>query len=227
MTSTTAARAENPGQPRKLLRGKERPDGAAATACSSPLRRPHGPADERRYLRGAQSRAFEVVHAAGIVHEYARGLRALRGLGPCITVFGSAPIGADQPAYAAGREVGRLLARAGFSVMTGGGGGLMEAANRGARDAGGTSVGCNIELPHEQRPNDYLDRVVTFRHFFIRKVMLVKYSSGFIALPGGYGTFDELFEAAALIQTEKIADFPLVLLGAAFWHLWSTSCVRT
>ena len=192
--------------------------GCLPAACSMPMRGPHGPAEERRYLRGAQSRAFELVHAAAIFHEYARGLRALRSVGPAVTVFGSARLGKADPAYRLGREIGGLLATAGFTVMTGGGGGLMEAANRGAREAGGRSVGCNIELPHEQQPNDFLDLVVTFRHFFIRKVMLVKYSRGFIALPGGFGTLDELFEAATLIQTGKIASFPIVLLGRDFWQ---------
>ena len=190
----------------------------ASPVCSVPLHGPHGPAEERRYLRGAQSRVFELVHAAAIFHEYARGLRALRSVGPAVTVFGSARLGDDHPSYLLARRTGRLLAHAGFTVITGGGGGLMEAANRGAREAGGRSVGCNIELPHEQRPNDYLDLVVTFRHFFIRKVMLVKYSQGFIALPGGFGTLDELFEAATLIQTGKVANFPVVLLGREFWQ---------
>jgi uncharacterized protein (TIGR00730 family) len=116
-----------------------------------------------------------------------------------------------------GREVGALLARAGFTVMTGGGPGIMEAANRGAREVGGRSIGCNIELPHEQRPNPYLDRWITFRHFFVRKVMLVKYSYAFIALPGGFGTLDEVFETATLIQTGKIQQFPLVLMGREYW----------
>ena len=186
--------------------------------CSFPLHGPHGPADERRYLHGAQSRAFELVHAAAIFHEYARGLRALRSVGPAITVFGSARLGDDDPSYLLARRLGGLLAHAGFTVITGGGGGLMEAANRGAREEGGRSVGCNIELPHEQQPNHYLDLIVTFRHFFIRKVMLVKYSKGFIALPGGFGTLDELFEAATLMQTGKVANFPVVLLGREFWQ---------
>ena len=190
----------------------------SSPVCSIPLRGPHGPAEERRYLRGAQSRTFELVHAAAIFHEYARGLRALRSVGPAVTVFGSARLGEDHSSYLLARRIGGLLAHAGFTVITGGGGGLMEAANRGAREAGGRSVGCNIELPREQRPNDYLDLVVTFRHFFIRKVMLVKYSQGFIALPGGFGTLDELFEAATLIQTGKIANFPVVLLGRGFWQ---------
>lgn len=178
----------------------------------------HGPKAERRFLGGAQSRGFEFVHALHIFHEYFRGLRALHFVGPCVTVFGSARLGEDTPAYALGRAVGAGLAARGFTVMTGGGGGLMEAANRGAREAGGRSIGCNIELPHEQAPNRYLDFSVTFRHFFIRKVMLVKYSSGFVALPGGFGTFDELFEAATLIETGKVAGFPIVLLGRSFWE---------
>lgn len=173
---------------------------------------------ERRYLGGPQSRAFEFLHALGIFHEYFRGMRALHFVGPCITVFGSARLDESTGAYGTGRAVGAGLARAGFTVMTGGGGGLMEAANRGAKDAGGRSIGCNIELPHEQVSNPYLDLVVTFRHFFIRKVMLVKYSFGFIALPGGFGTFDELFEAATLIETGKIADFPIALVGGDFWE---------
>jgi uncharacterized protein (TIGR00730 family) len=172
---------------------------------------------ERRYLRGPQSRIFELVAAARIFREYVAGLRALRSVGPCITVFGSARLGEAEPEYQVARTAGSLLAQAGFTVMTGGGPGLMEAANRGAREAGGRSVGCNIVLPSEQRPNRYLDTSITFRHFFIRKVMLVKYSVGFVALPGGFGTFDELFEALTLVETGKIVNFPIVLLGRAFW----------
>ena len=153
-----------------------------------------------------------------IFREYFMGLRELRAVGPCVTVFGSARIPETHPSYELGRDIGHLLADAGFTVMTGGGPGLMEAANRGAREAGGRTVGCNIELPHEQFPNPYLDTSVTFRHFFIRKVMLVKYSYGFVALPGGYGTFDELFETATLVQTQKIRNFPIVLLGSDFWN---------
>jgi uncharacterized protein (TIGR00730 family) len=134
-----------------------------------------------------------------------------------VTVFGSARIPEGHPDYELGRRMGAALADAGFTVMTGGGPGLMEAANRGGREAGGRSIGCNITLPVEQQPNPYLDRVVTLQHFFIRKVLLVKYSYGFIALPGGFGTFDEIFEAATLVQTGKIARFPIVLLGRDFW----------
>jgi uncharacterized protein (TIGR00730 family) len=170
-----------------------------------------------RFLQGPQSRGFELMRAARIFWELIRGFRALHFVGPCTTVFGSARFTEDQPYYLLAREVGALLARAGFTVMTGGGPGIMEAANRGAKDAGGYSVGCNIELSHEQQPNPYLDRWITFRHFSIRKMMLVKYSYAFIALPGGFGTLDEVFETATLIQTQKIKDFPLVLMGVAYW----------
>lgn len=182
-----------------------------------PVRPSSSEARELRYLEGPQGRVFELVHATRIFREYFGGLRKLHFVGPCVTVFGSARLLEGDPAYELGRRTGALLAEAGYTVVTGGGPGLMEAANRGAREAGGRSVGCNIRLPIEQRPNSYLDRSVTFRHFFVRKVMLVKYSLGFIALPGGFGTFDELFEAATLIQTHMIASFPIVLLGAEFW----------
>ncbi|HEU4438900.1 MAG TPA: TIGR00730 family Rossman fold protein [Methylomirabilota bacterium] len=146
-----------------------------------------------------------------------RGFRALHFVGPCVTVFGSARFKADHPYYELGREVGARLARVGFTVMTGGGPGLMEAANRGAREAGGRSIGCNIELPREQHPNAYLDRWITFQHFYVRKVMLVKYSYAFIALPGGFGTLDEMFEIATLVQTGKVREFPIVLMGHDYW----------
>ena len=139
-------------------------------------------------------------------------------MGPCVTVFGSARFKDEHPYYALARDVGARLARAGFTVMTGGGPGIMEAANRGAKDVGGRSIGCNIELPLEQHPNAYLDKWITFRHFFVRKVMLVKYSYAFVVLPGGFGTLDEFFETATLIQTGKIRDFPLVLMGTTYWR---------
>jgi uncharacterized protein (TIGR00730 family) len=173
--------------------------------------------EERRFLQGPQPRGFELVRAARIFLEIMHGFRKLHFVGPCVTVFGSARFTEEHVYYALGREVGRLLARAGFTVMTGGGPGIMEAANRGAKEAGGYSVGCNIELPQEQKPNAYLDRWVTFRHFYVRKLMLVKYSYAFIALPGGFGTLDEIFETATLIQTRKIKDFPLVLMGKEYW----------
>jgi len=173
---------------------------------------------ERRFLSGPQPRGLELARAWAVFRELLRGFRALHFAGPSVTVFGSARFSEDDPYYALAREVGGRLARAGFTVMTGGGPGLMEAANRGAREAGGRSLGVNIELPLEQKPNAYLDRMVEFRHFFVRKVMLVKYSYAFVAMPGGYGTLDELFEVSVLIQTGKIKDFPVVLLGSGFWQ---------
>jgi uncharacterized protein (TIGR00730 family) len=176
-----------------------------------------GPPDVIRFLEGPQPRGFELWHAVQIFAEFIRGFRALHFVGPCVTVFGSARFAETHRYYAMGRDVGARLARAGFTVMTGGGPGIMEAANRGAREVGGRSLGCNIELPHEQHPNSYLDRWITFRHFFVRKVMLVKYSYAFVALPGGFGTLDEMFETATLIQTGKIQQFPLVLMGRDYW----------
>jgi uncharacterized protein (TIGR00730 family) len=186
---------------------------AAANWGASP-----GPPDEVKFLQGPQPRGFELGRACRIFWELMRGFRSLHFVGPCVTVFGSARFQEGHPYYALAREVGGRLSRAGFTVMTGGGPGIMEAANRGAKEAGGYSVGCNIELPVEQQPNPYLDRWVTFRHFFVRKLMLVKYSYAFIALPGGFGTLDEIFEVATLIQTRKVKDFPLVLMGEEFWH---------
>jgi uncharacterized protein (TIGR00730 family) len=157
------------------------------------------------------------MRAARIFYELMRGFRTLHFVGPCVTVFGSARFQDGHPYYNLSREVGRELARAGFTTMTGGGPGIMEAANRGARDVGGRSVGCNIRLPQEQKPNPYLDTWLTFRHFFVRKLMLVKYSYAFIALPGGFGTLDEVFEVATLVQTGKIHDFPVALMGVDYW----------
>jgi uncharacterized protein (TIGR00730 family) len=171
-----------------------------------------------RFFQGPQRRGFELARAAKIFFELLQGFRALHFVGPCVTVFGSARFKEEHPYYKLAREVGGRLAEAGFTVMTGGGPGIMEAANRGAKDVGGVSVGCNIELPQEQRPNPYLDRWITFRHFYVRKLMLVKYSYAFIALPGGFGTLDEIFETATLIQTKKILQFPLVLMGKDFWR---------
>lgn len=173
--------------------------------------------DERRFLAGPESRFAELRRLFRIFFEFLRGFRRLHFVGPCVTVFGSARFPEGHRYYELARDVGRLAAEAGFTVMTGGGPGVMEAANRGAREVGGRSVGCNIELPHEQLPNQYLDLFVEFRYFFVRKVMLVKYSYGFIVLPGGFGTMDEIFETATLIQTGKIPNFPLVLMGVDYW----------
>jgi uncharacterized protein (TIGR00730 family) len=171
-----------------------------------------------RFLEGPQRPLTELARAARIFAEFVRGFRALHFVGPCVTVFGSARFAEHHEYYRLAREVGSELARAGFTVMTGGGPGIMEAANRGAKEVGGRSIGCNIALPKEQRPNPYLDQWTTFRYFFVRKVMLVKYSYAFIALPGGFGTLDEIFETATLIQTAKIYEFPLVLMAREFWR---------
>ena len=145
-------------------------------------------------------------------------LSALHFVAPCVSVFGSARFREDHPYYQLGREIGEAIADLGFTVMTGGGPGIMEAANRGAKEAGGFSIGCNIILPQEQAPNPYLDSVLTFGYFFVRKVMLVKYSQAFVILPGGFGTIDEAFEAATLIQTAKIFDFPVIFAGVDYWQ---------
>lgn len=179
-----------------------------------------GPQDERpdvQFLQGPDRRGLELLRLFRITREFMRGFRTFHFLGPCVTVFGSARVSEGHPEYEMAREVGRLLAQRGFTVMTGGGPGVMEAANRGAREAGGRSIGCNILLPREEQPNAYLDRYVIFKYFFVRKVMLVKYSYGFIVMPGGFGTLDEAFETATLIQTGKIRDFPVVLMNAEFW----------
>jgi uncharacterized protein (TIGR00730 family) len=150
--------------------------------------------------------------------EFVEGFGTLAELGPAIGVFGSARTPAEDPSYAVAEEVGRKLAQAGFAVITGGGPGAMEAANKGASEAGGVSVGLGIELPFESGLNQWVDIGINFRYFFARKTMFVKYSEGFIALPGGLGTFDELFEALTLVQTQKVTSFPLVLLGVAYWQ---------
>jgi uncharacterized protein (TIGR00730 family) len=168
--------------------------------------------DEPAYVRAADS-----ARVYDIAQELASGFDALAGIGPAVTVFGSARTPRGDTNYELVRELGAELARSGYAVITGGGPGLMEAANRGAQEAGGVSVGCNIELPHEQRLNPYVDVGLRFKHFFARKVMFVRYACAFVIGPGGYGTLDELFEALTLIQTETIKHFPLVLLGEAQW----------
>jgi uncharacterized protein (TIGR00730 family) len=173
---------------------------------------------ETEFLSTRRSVRGDLWLIARIGGEFLRGFRAFRDLGPAVTVFGSARFGDGHEYYALARRMGAALAGAGFAVITGGGPGIMEAANRGAKESGGLSVGCNIDLPHEQRPNRYLDRVVTFYHFFVRKMMLVKYSSAFVILPGGMGTMDELTEAVTLIQTGKLREFPVILVGSAYWR---------
>ena len=172
---------------------------------------------EEKFLQGPQTRSFEFFHILTILFEFIKGFRKLHFVGPCITVFGSARVPESSPYYAKARKVGSALGQAGFTVMTGGGPGIMEAANRGAKDVGAKSVGCNITLPKEQKPNPYLDLWMEFNYFFVRKVMLSKYSYAFIAFPGGFGTLDETFEVCTLIQTGKIKDFPIILIGVEFW----------
>lgn len=173
---------------------------------------------ERKFLRGPRPRGVELGEAGRIFAECVKGFRTLHFVGPCVTVFGSARFKEDHPYYILARSLGAKLAQAGFTVMTGGGPGIMEAANRGAKDAGGYSVGSNIMLPVEQKPNAYLDRWVEFRYFFVRKMLLEKYSYAFVAMPGGIGTLDEIFETSVLIQTGKMQGFPVVLMGKSFWN---------
>jgi uncharacterized protein (TIGR00730 family) len=175
-------------------------------------------AQERLFLEGPRSRLKEFLSVVVIFGEFIRGFRTLHFVGPCVTVFGSARFSEKHPYYELARQVGEELARMGFTVMTGGGPGVMEAASRGAKEAGGRTVGCNIVLPEEQKLNPYVDRSVTFKHFFVRKVMLVKYSYAFVVMPGGLGTMDELFEALTLIQTAKIENFPVVLMSTEYYR---------
>ena len=153
-----------------------------------------------------------------ITGEFVAGFDALAHVGPAVAIFGSARIDPLDPMYALARNLARRLARAGLGVITGGGPGIMEAANRGAREGGGRSIGCAIELPHEQATNPYVDLAVNFRYFFVRKTMFAKYAEGFVIFPGGFGTLDELFEALTLIQTEKLSNFPTILMGASYWQ---------
>jgi uncharacterized protein (TIGR00730 family) len=171
---------------------------------------------EKLFLAGRRSREADLESAVRIFLELLRGFETLVFPGPCVTVFGSARFSEDHRYYQLARELGAGLAKAGYTVMTEGGPGIMEAANRGAKEAGGYSIGCNIQLPMEQKPNPYVDRFVEFEHFFVRKVMLVKYSSAFVLMPGGFGTLDELFEVTTLIQTQKLEAFPIICLGGEY-----------
>jgi len=173
---------------------------------------------EKSFLSGRRNREQDLESAVRIFLEILRGFEELDFSGPCVTVFGSARFSDGHPYYETARELGQRLAEEGLAVMTGGGPGIMEAANRGAREAGGVSIGCNIQLPKEQVPNPYLDKFVEFEHFFVRKVMLVKYSSAFVVMPGGFGTLDEAFEVVTLVQTKKLESFPIVALGGSFWN---------
>jgi uncharacterized protein (TIGR00730 family) len=187
------------------------PDSATAAIAVPPQR-----ADEI-FLEGPNSRFAEFCTLLRVMRDFLRGYRALHFVGPCVTVFGSARIEPNDPYYELARKMGAAIARLGFTVMTGGGPGIMEAANRGAKEVGGRSVGCNIKLPFEQSSNVYLDRCVRLHYFFVRKALLIKYSYAFVVMPGGVGTLDELFEALTLIQNGKIKNFPIVIMGTDYW----------
>lgn len=176
------------------------------------------PAKEHIFLDGPKSRGYELGFAFRVFRQFMKGFRCLHFMGPCITVFGSARFKEDHPYYQQAREFGKRIAALGFTTMTGGGPGIMEAANRGAYESGGVSVGCNIQLPFEQKENPYLHKSVTFEHFFVRKVLLIKYSYAFIIMPGGFGTMDEFFETLTLVQTKTITQFPIVLFGKEYYR---------
>ena len=172
---------------------------------------------DKFFIEGPHTRTSELWHILKVLKDFLKGFRILHFVGPCVTVFGSARVEEDNEYYIQARKLGGLIAESGLTVMTGGGPGVMEAANRGAQDAGGKSVACSISLPEEQEPNKYLDKWVTLDYFFVRKVMLFKYSYAFVVMPGGVGTMDEFFEAITLIQTRKILNFPIVLIGTEFF----------
>jgi uncharacterized protein (TIGR00730 family) len=169
------------------------------------------------YLEGPKSRTYELFFAINVFRQFIHAFRILHFVGPCITVFGSARFKEDDQYYIDAREMGKRIAGLGFTTMTGGGPGIMEAANRGAFENGGESVGCNIVLPHEQKENPYLTRSVTFEHFFTRKTILIKYSYAFIIMPGGFGTMDEFYEILTLVQTKSVTQFPIVLFGKNYY----------
>jgi len=184
---------------------------------------------EAAFLTETRSPEKEAERLGRITSEFVRGFQGLYDVGPAVTVFGSARFQEAHPYYKLSRAVGAELAGAGFATITGGGPGVMEAANRGAFEAGGRSYGLNIVLPHEQSANPYLHKTIDFHYFFTRKVMLVKYSCAFVVMPGGLGTFDELFEAATLIQCQKIGPFPVILMGSKFWkglQVWGRHLVE-
>ncbi len=173
--------------------------------------------EDHFFLEGPARRDIEFFYVFRVAAQFIRGFRKLHFVGPCVTVFGSARFDENHPYYKKGMEMGAKLSQLGFAIMTGGGPGIMEAAPRGAKTVGGKTIGCNIILPEEQASNPYLDVVITFRHFFVRKVLLVKYSYAFVVMPGGAGTMDELFETMTLIQTGKIKEFPIVVFGTDYW----------
>lgn len=171
---------------------------------------------EIKFLEGPQNRWKDFKFAVKVLLEFIKGFRTLHFVGPCVTVFGSARFKEDDVTYQQARKLSGEIAKLGFTIMTGGGPGVMEAANRGAREVGGKSVGCNIVLPHEQFHNDYLDKWVDIRYFFVRKTLLIKYSYVFVVMPGGFGTLDEYFEALTLIQTKMLNEFPIIVFDVAY-----------
>jgi len=173
---------------------------------------------DKFFIEGPHTRTSEFWQILKVLRDFLKGFRTLHFVGPCVTVFGSARVDENNEYYIQARNLGRLIAESGLTVMTGGGPGVMEAANRGAQDAGGKSVACNINLRREQKPNEYLDKWVSLEYFFVRKVMLFKYSYAFVVMPGGVGTMDEFFEAITLIQNKKILNFPIVLIGSEFFQ---------
>jgi uncharacterized protein (TIGR00730 family) len=195
-TAVTDPKDEKPGAPSLL----ERVEGA-----------------EKLFLSGRRHREADLASAVRFFLEFLEAFESFEATQPCVTIFGSSRFAEDHVYYQRAREIGAALARAGYAVMTGGGSGIMEAANRGAKEGGGLSLGCNIQLPREQVPNRYLDRFIHFEHFFARKVMLVKYSCAVVVMPGGFGTLDETMEIATLMQTNKLNHFPLIAVGREFW----------
>jgi uncharacterized protein (TIGR00730 family) len=171
---------------------------------------------EIQFLEGPQNRWKDFKFSFKVLLEFIKGFRTLHFVGPCVTVFGSARFKEGHVFYEQARELSGRIAQMGFTIMTGGGPGIMEAANKGAREVGGKSVGCNIVLPHEQSHNPYLDRWVNIKYFFVRKTLLIKYSYAFVVMPGGFGTMDEYFEALTLIQTKKVHEFPIIIIGKEF-----------
>jgi uncharacterized protein (TIGR00730 family) len=201
------------GERRRLGRLTIRPE-------AGPLAGPMKRTEDEKLLEGPAHAAFldsDPWRSLRILSEFVEGFDALAEVGAAVSVFGSARTKPDHPMYAMARDLGKMLAKAGYSVITGGGPGIMEAANRGCQEGGGLSIGCNIELPMEQGLNPYVDLGVEFRYFFARKVMFVKYADAFVIFPGGFGTLDELFEALTLIQTHKVQDFPVILIGTDYW----------
>jgi len=207
------AESNDPADVRRAGRLRVTPEAAARIARDATTE------DEQLLERGAATsfQHTDTWRALRILAEFVEGFDAMASVGPAVTVFGSARIAPGTDQYETARAIGRRLAEAGYAVITGGGPGIMEAANRGCREGGGLSVGCNIELPHEQGPNPYVDLGIDFRYFFARKVMFVKYADAFVILPGGFGTLDELFEALTLIQTGKVRHFPVILVGVEYW----------